>query len=45
MYLLDTDVVAELRKTRPHGGLVVTRNVRDFKSFDVPVLDPFTRAK
>jgi predicted nucleic acid-binding protein len=24
---------------------VVTRNVRDFKSFDVPVLDPFGQAK
>jgi hypothetical protein len=24
---------------------VVTRNVRDFKSFDVPVLDPFTHPK
>jgi predicted nucleic acid-binding protein len=136
MYLLDTNVVSELRKTRPHGGLlawqkdvpedsvlisvvtlgelqagvertrrqdpakaaeieawldgvpdwegilpmdgrvfrewarlmagsplqlaqdamiaatarvyrltVVTRNVRDFKSFDVPVLDPFAQAK
>jgi hypothetical protein len=24
---------------------VVTRNVRDFKSFDVQVLDPFAQAK
>lgn len=30
---------------RVHGLTVVTRNVRDFKSFDVPVLDPFTRPK
>jgi toxin FitB len=30
---------------RVHGLTVVTRNVRDFKSFDVPVLDPFTHPK
>ena len=30
---------------RVHGLTVVTRNVRDFKSFDVPVLDPFTHTK
>jgi predicted nucleic acid-binding protein len=30
---------------RVHGLTVVTRNVRDFKSFDVPVLDPFAQAK
>jgi predicted nucleic acid-binding protein len=30
---------------RVHGLMVVTRNVRDFKSFDVPVLDPFTHPK
>jgi predicted nucleic acid-binding protein len=26
---------------RQHGAIVVTRNVRDFKSFDVPTLNPF----
>jgi hypothetical protein len=30
---------------RVHGLTVVTRNVRDFKSFDVPVLDPFMHPK
>ncbi len=30
---------------RVHGLTVVTRNVRDFKSFDVPLLDPFTHPK
>lgn len=30
---------------RVHGLTVVTRNVRDFKSFDVPVLNPFTYPK
>jgi hypothetical protein len=30
---------------RVRGLTVVTRNVRDFKSFDVPVLDPFTHPK
>jgi predicted nucleic acid-binding protein len=30
---------------RVHGLTVVTRNVRNFKSFDVPVLDPFTHPK
>jgi predicted nucleic acid-binding protein len=30
---------------RVHGLTVVTRNVRDFKSFDVPVLDSFTHPK
>lgn len=30
---------------RVHGLTVVTRNVRDFKSFDVPVLDPFAHPK
>jgi predicted nucleic acid-binding protein len=30
---------------RVHHLTVVTRNVRDFKSFDVPVLDPFAQAK
>jgi toxin FitB len=30
---------------RVHGLTVVTRNVRDFKSFDVPMLDPFTHPK
>jgi predicted nucleic acid-binding protein len=30
---------------RVHGLTVVTRNVRDFKAFDVPVLDPFTHPK
>ncbi len=29
---------------RVHGLTVVTRNVRDFKSFDVPLLDPFTQS-
>jgi predicted nucleic acid-binding protein len=26
-----------------HALTVVTRNVRDFKSFDVPMVDPFTQ--
>ena len=29
---------------RVHGLTVVTRNVRDFRDFDVPVFDPFTYA-
>lgn len=27
---------------RIHHFIVVTRNVKDFVAFDVPVLDPFT---
>ncbi len=30
---------------RVHGLTVATRNVRDFKSFDVPVLNPFTHPR
>ena len=30
---------------RVHGLTVVTRNVRDFRVFDVPVLNPFTPLK
>jgi predicted nucleic acid-binding protein len=100
MYLLDTNVVSELRKPRPHGGVVawlaevpedsihvsvvtfgelqagvertrrqdpgkaaaiedamiaatarvhrltmVTRNERDFKLFDVPLLNPFESSR
>jgi predicted nucleic acid-binding protein len=30
---------------RVHRLTVVTRNVRDFRSFDVPALDPFAPAK
>ena len=48
MYLLDTNVVSELRRSRPHpavarihGLTVVTRNVRDFEQFGVEILDPF----
>jgi hypothetical protein len=33
------------RLGQPLGVTVVPRNVRDFKSFDVPVLDPFAQAK
>ncbi|MCX5930767.1 MAG: hypothetical protein NTW83_02760 [Cyanobacteria bacterium] len=62
MYLLDTNVVSELRKPRPHGTVlawldgvddanlhlarvnhltVVNRNGADFKTFEVPHLNPF----
>ena len=69
IYLLDTSVVFELRKPKPHGAVlarllhliadtvyedamiaatakvhgltVVTRNIADFKSFGVSLLNPF----
>jgi predicted nucleic acid-binding protein len=57
VYLLDTNVVSELRKPRPHvdaliaatsiqhGLVVVTRNVRDFAPFGVETVDPFATAR
>ena len=46
MYLLDTNVVSELRKLRPHKGVVawIERNVVDFEPFGVPLVNPFTTA-
>jgi predicted nucleic acid-binding protein len=41
MYLLDTNVVSELRRAKPHGA-VVTRNAEDFGGYDIALLDPFT---
>ena len=49
MYLLDTNVVSELRKPKPHGAVVawlhglavVTRNIADFLPFDVALVNPF----
>ncbi len=46
MYLIDTTVVSELRKQRPHGAVVshltvVTRNGAVFTTFEVPHLNPF----
>jgi hypothetical protein len=42
MYLLDTNVVSELRKTAlVHGLTVATRNVADFVSTGVGVLNPW----
>jgi predicted nucleic acid-binding protein len=51
-YLLDTNVVSELRKHKPnsaatarlHQLTVVTRNVADFKALGVKTLDPFKSA-
>ena len=51
MYWLDTNVVSELRKPRPHGAVVhwietvVTRNVADFKRFGVKVFNPFASVR
>ena len=52
-FLLDTNVVSELRRPNPHGAVlarihrrtVVTRNVADFSRFGVGLLNPFTGAE
>ena len=47
MYLLDTNVVSELRKVRlgkadaQHGMVVVTRNLADFAPTGVATLNPW----
>jgi predicted nucleic acid-binding protein len=51
MYLLDTNVISELRKVRTgkanahvalvHGLTVVTRNVVDFAATGVVILNPW----
>lgn len=44
MYLLDTNVVSELRRNRPHPAVLEWfRDVRDFEQFGVGTLDPFAR--
>jgi len=40
VFLLDTNVISELRRPKPHGA-VVARNESDFRAFDVKVLNPF----
>jgi predicted nucleic acid-binding protein len=41
MFLLDTNVVSELRRIRPHGVIVAWLGIRDFQYFGVRTLDPF----
>jgi toxin FitB len=36
MYLLDTNVISELRKNKPHGGVVAwLRSVRETDIYDI----------
>jgi predicted nucleic acid-binding protein len=41
VFLLDNNVISELRRPKSHGA-VVTRNESDFRVFDVKVLNPFS---
>jgi hypothetical protein len=42
VYLLDTDVVSELRKPKPHQG-AVRRWAQLTQRFGVPTINPFTK--
>jgi len=42
MFLLDTNIVSELRKTRPHGGVVAwLQSIEGFSTIGDSCLQPF----
>jgi predicted nucleic acid-binding protein len=38
MFLIDTNVISELRKVKPHGGLLAWWRLQEDDSFRIPVL-------